>query len=311
MILKLGIGIATYNRREMALAAARRVIAHTQHPFALVLADDGSSDATAAIAREQRISVVGGRNMGTAWNKNRALFYLGEVLQCDIVILLEDDTFPVRDGWERAWMIGAGRYGAVQLTPKDEETSGESEADGPVSVSAIRSQCAAFAREALLFGGYMDSRMQGCGWENIEHAQRLHRAGYGVGARRGAGGGATYLALPPDGLRIRTPASHVTEDAVRRNRELAAEAMKRPVRLALPWHDEGAMRQFRAEMGESAPRIARQFSEEQLVEESSEQDARRPPALEIVASAHRDEPADVPTDEPERPQRRARRRANG
>ncbi|HKM64751.1 MAG TPA: glycosyltransferase family A protein [Acidisphaera sp.] len=296
MILKLGVGIVTYNRRDLVVSAVQQVIAHTQHPFALVVADDGSTDATAATLRDQRVTVVGGPNMGTAWNKNRALFFLAEVLQCDFVILLEDDTSPMRDGWERAWMIGAGLHGMVHLLPDDLVSDDRVAAAGPIAAAAIRSHCAAYSREALLFGGYMDSRMAGCGWETVEHAQHLRRAGYGGGvpADRAA---TTFLALRPDGLRIRAPASHVAEADISRNRALAADPAAVAARATLPWHDDATMRQFRAEMAANAPRIAMQT--EQPPEER--QPARR---LEVIAS-------DVASGVPSSASRRRKVRAGG
>ena len=58
--------------------------------------------------------VVTGRNMGIAWNKNRALFLLGAIAQCDVVILLEDDSFPTSDGWDRGLGVGNAAMGARQ-----------------------------------------------------------------------------------------------------------------------------------------------------------------------------------------------------
>ena len=256
MILKLGVGIVTYNRRDLALAAVRQVIELTEHPFALVVADDGSTDATVQALHDQRITVVGGPNMGTAWNKNRALFFLAEILQCDIVILLEDDTAPMLHGWERAWMIGAGRHGMVHLVPEDPSAGGRDWTAGLTAATSIRSHCAAYTREALLFAGYMDSRMRGCGWENVEHAQQLRRAGYGGGALPDSTAALAYLALPADGLRIRTCSSYVTDAEFRRNRALATDPAARAVRQTLPWHDEASMRQFRDEMAANAARLA-------------------------------------------------------
>jgi hypothetical protein len=119
--------------------------------------------------------------------------------------------------------------------------------------------------------------MTGCGWETVEHAQHLRRGGYGGGSPHGEAGRTNFLALRPDGLRIRTPASHVIEGDARRNRALAADPAAAAVRATLPWHDAASMRQFRAEMAANAPRIAVQA--EQPVDER--QSARR---LEVAAS---------------------------
>ena len=93
MTASLGIGIVTFNRSDVLLETLNRVRAHTSTPCIVVVADDGSDDGTADALRAQQITVATGPNMGIAWNKNRALFQLGAVMQCDAVILLEDD-FP-------------------------------------------------------------------------------------------------------------------------------------------------------------------------------------------------------------------------
>ena len=90
MSLRLGIGIVTYNRRALVAETVTRVLAHTIHPFALVVADDGSEDGTAEAERARGVTVASGRNMGIAWNKNRALFYLIALARCDVAILLEE-----------------------------------------------------------------------------------------------------------------------------------------------------------------------------------------------------------------------------
>ena len=114
MAIRVGIGIITCNRKDVLAETLARVRAHTTSPYALAVADDGSTDGTADMVRSQNITLVTGRNMGIAWNKNRALFLLSAVVQCDAVILLEDDSFPTSDGWEQEWIAGGPALGACQ-----------------------------------------------------------------------------------------------------------------------------------------------------------------------------------------------------
>src|ERR1700677_5047299 len=116
MPFTVGIGIITYNRKEILNDTIDRVRACTRHPgAALVVADDGSSDGTTAMLREKQVPMIAGVNMGIAWNKNRALFLLSQMLGCDTVILLEDDTQPNRAGWEADWMWASRRWGHINL----------------------------------------------------------------------------------------------------------------------------------------------------------------------------------------------------
>jgi glycosyltransferase involved in cell wall biosynthesis len=70
MPVKLGIGITTFNRCRKLEACISRLQKLTVQPFRLVVADDGSTDATAAICAQRELISVAGVNMGIAWNKN-------------------------------------------------------------------------------------------------------------------------------------------------------------------------------------------------------------------------------------------------
>ena len=115
MAPRLGIGVITFNRREIVDETIERVLARTRQPFCLVVADDGSEDGTADRLRGRGITIASGRNRGIAWNKNRALFYLLAIQLCDVAILLEDDTHPAASGWEGDWCEAAQRWGHVNI----------------------------------------------------------------------------------------------------------------------------------------------------------------------------------------------------
>ena len=115
MPFSVGIGIITFNRRDLVDSTIAQVRALTKEPdAALVIADDGSSDGTLEMLRDKQVPMITGTNMGIAWNKNRALFLLSHLLGCSTVILLEDDTSqPVRVG--SPVDAGGAALGAYQL----------------------------------------------------------------------------------------------------------------------------------------------------------------------------------------------------
>src|SRR5262249_4809182 len=146
------------------------------------VADDGSTDGTQDAVREQKITLVTGQNMGIAWNKNRALFLLSSVVQCDVVLLLEDDSFPTKDGWEQEGFLVTPRWGHVKLAGEGfRETflGGTGTLDDPIVSKNVTAQCSGYSRGALQYGGYFDSRFRGYGFEHIEHSRRMVRVGFG------------------------------------------------------------------------------------------------------------------------------------
>lgn len=260
MPLRLGVGIVTYNRRELLARTLDRVVRHTQYPFTTVaVADDGSTDGTPDMLRAHAITVVTGRTMGVAWNKNRALFALSELLGCDIVILLEDASSPVQDAWELAWMNAALRWGhanaATDWMGGEGVVSGSGTVDDPVHSTAVSARCSVYSREALLFGGYFDPRFRGCLYEHVEHAYRLARVGYGgVEVRTPDGGRQMAFKLLRGGLQF-AAARSAYDPAQADGDQALCRALFSDIRYRSPWLDEDEMRQFRDELRAVTPRL--------------------------------------------------------
>jgi hypothetical protein len=250
-LCRLGIGVVTYNRRDMLRDTIQAVREHTQREAVdLLVADDGSTDGTADMLRDLDVPMVTGPNRGVAWNKNRALFLLAQVQCCDVVILLEDDTLPNRPGWEEAWIEAARRWGHVNfagawLAPHF--VSGQGTPDDPFLSKIVTAQCAAYARTALAWGGYFDPRFRGFGHEHVEHSVRLIRAGYGGTNLPVDGRRQVLFALIRGDVTPRAAASHENPEGMARNLAVAPEAMADRSYRA-PWRDEQARDPFRAEI---------------------------------------------------------------
>ena len=249
--LRLGIGVITCNRRDTLAATLARVRAHTAHPGAtLLVADDGSTDGTVAMLQAEGTPVVTGRTTGVAWNKNRALFTLTAVLACDVVILLEDDVFPLHDGWEQGWLQAVQRHGHVNIAGdwfRGAFLSGAGTPDDPIVSKSVSAQCSAFTREALLFGGYMDSRFRGYGFEHVEHTRRLIRLGYGGAQRVLNGESRPVFTLISGGVGFAPSESFRTEAQVTRNERLCQVLVNQRGYRA-PWRTVAELAQFREEI---------------------------------------------------------------
>lgn len=188
-MVRLGLGITTYNRAESLGRVLDGVARYTSAPHCLVVAVDGSTDGTLDLLRRRRVPHVVGTNQGIAWNKNRALFYLHEAAGCDVVILLEDDTAPTCMGWEQPWIEAAERWGHANLAGwwfSERFLSGAGTPTDPILCAEISGQCVSFSRRALRTVGYMDTRFTRYGFEHRDHSDRLRRAGFGGDAGRGA-----------------------------------------------------------------------------------------------------------------------------
>jgi hypothetical protein len=248
--LRVGVGVVTFNRVETLLRTLDRIGEHTGRDCELIVADDGSGDGTAARLRERRTPFVSGRNMGVAWNKNRALFHLAIVRACDVVILLEDDTSPSERDWQERWVEGALRWGHVNIAGEWFRSSfagGAGTPENPILSEDVSAQCSAYTREALTYGGFMDPRFRGYGFEHVEHSWRLARHGFGGRLERSGEHSTPEFKLISGGLHIEHGASTGSAEQVDRNRDLCHRIMWED-HFRAPWTDEAEMSQFRAEL---------------------------------------------------------------
>jgi len=216
----------------------------------LAVADDGSVDGTADLVRSGGVTLVTGPNMGIAWNKNRALFLLAAIRHCDAVILLEDDSSPTVDGWEQEWLRAIQLWGHANLAGdwfRDSFIGGTGTADDPILSTNVSAQCSGFSRNALLYGGYFDSRFRGYGHEHVEHTRRLMRVGYGGTYEEMDGAVRPIYKLLQSRINVTNPTSFSNQPDRDRNwlicRELLFDEAYR-----MPWRDDAELLQFRAEI---------------------------------------------------------------
>lgn len=248
---RIGIGIVTYNRRDVLAATIEKLRRFTRHRDTdLVVADDGSTDGTLAWLRENNVPVVTGVNMGIAWNKNRALYLLSALLRCEAVILLEDDTQPAKPGWEAEWIAASTLWGHANFAApwmRDHFISGQGTAQDPILCGEVTAQCAVFSRQSLLYGGFYDSRFKGYGHEHVEHTRRLVRVGFGGTDRFVDGKEQMRYKLIRGDLRVVEVPSFLDRAEVERNLAVAGPLMVDQTYRA-PWRDDSELKQFRAEM---------------------------------------------------------------
>jgi glycosyltransferase involved in cell wall biosynthesis len=251
MPFNIGIGIITYNRKDLVLGTIAQVRALTSEPdTALVVADDGSCDGTLEMLREQQVPVVTGVNMGIAWNKNRALFLLSHLLHCEAVILLEDDTSPANIGWENEWVLAARRWGHVNYAGdwmREYFVAGSGTPDDPFESTMVTAQCAAYSRTALTYAGFLDPRFKGYGHEHVEHSRRLIRVGFGGSDGQHNGRERVLFKMIGSGVKVVPAKSYYEPETNERNLTLARRIIGQQD-YRMPWGNDGELSQFRSEM---------------------------------------------------------------
>lgn len=255
---KLGIGITTYNRCESLRQCLTHVQRYTRQPFHLIVADDGSNDETANFLRQENLALVTGSNRGVIWNKNRALFILHHIVNCDVIILLEDDCYPTEENWQAAWVNAARGWGHANLAGRwfrQEFLGGSGTVEDPIISQSTSGQCAAFSREALLFCGFMDTRFKGYGFGHIEHSQRMVRSGYGGLMRLDA----AWKMRPHDyllaaNLKMLRVGSFRSGNSIQRNAQVFKELRCEPL-FRNAWSSDAEREQFRCEIRSACPEL--------------------------------------------------------
>lgn len=255
----LGIGIVTFNRMSRLKSTVEAVARHTVTPYHGMVADDGSSDLTKDWLLGAGIPFVTGSNRGIAWNKNCALFYLGVVLACEWIILLEDDCSPIVDGWELPIIAATARYGHIGCI--DRETDMRDLRHVPVATpshpyvcSEMSAQCNGYGREALNVVGFMDSRFGRYGHEHVEHTGRLIRAGYGGEINQH---GLQWYVIDA-GIRMHPEPSWGSSEAIAENAKVIGRVSADPIHR-WPWADDEGMRAFRREQRSARSRSESRF----------------------------------------------------
>lgn len=273
--LRVGIGVVTYNRRELLKYTLDELLRYTGRSCCWVVADDGSTDGTADMVRSRfpGMAIVEGANRGVTWNQNRALWWLHIVQRCDVSILIEDDTSPMQAGWEDDWIAAAQLHGHVNLAGEwfsGGFVRGSGTAADPIVSMGVSGQLSAFSRDAIDHVGFYDGRYRGYGMGHVEHSCRMIRAGYGGEVVRGAAGefdewqlrkpGAALPSRPPEALfyLLRSPIEVIDAGSCRlvdpgaedRNIVNFAQTVHDQVHRT-PWSSDGQMLEFRAEIAAS------------------------------------------------------------
>lgn len=242
--LKVGIGVINYNRSELLNSLLKDLLSTTDENCRIVVADDGSQDNSVDICEKHSIPYVTGKNKGIAWNKNRALYYLMNHTNSDIIILIENDCKILTPEWIKIWKNAVDKHGHINcLHPStlekindgiipEEIVGGSGSIDDPYICGKISGICIGSTRKLINQVGYLDTRFEGYGHEHSEWTLRFRRTDHGFLSVNGT----KYNLMISGGITAHNVPSSSNKEKIEENRKIMDEC-KRDSLYRYPWRN--------------------------------------------------------------------------
>jgi GT2 family glycosyltransferase len=173
----VGIGITTYNR-PFVVDTVAKIKQFT--PYAKIVVVD---DCSHVINRPSGVTYIRlGENVGVAKAKNKCLEMLED---CDYIFLFDDDTYPITEGWDQAYIKASqdSRQGHLCFTfPKlyNGISNGNDYAGIYRGLSVYKKGCGCMimvTKEALQRVGGMSAKYKRYGCEHLGWSYRMANAG--------------------------------------------------------------------------------------------------------------------------------------
>lgn len=178
-MVKIGVGITTHNRRQVAYHAVHRCKAITKQAKIVVVDDASNPPFPHSTFRFEQ-------NVGIPKAKNKCIELLDE---CDYVFLLDDDCFPIATDWcdkyiEASIKTGNQHFSFTYDHNKNGKFSGNAKVRSYMKNGILLHQYANpngcmlfFTKECISKAGGMDIEFNRYGFEHMEHSRRIHNMG--------------------------------------------------------------------------------------------------------------------------------------
>lgn len=178
--MKIGIGIATFNRIDNLQNLISDLKKYTLNSYDLFVADDNSRDGTQNWLSSNNIPFQSGPGYGISFNKNKIFQYFQNH---DIIFILEDDVRIVKSGWDQlfidaltktkenhvSWFVKDPAYTVVKVF-----TFNGIQLEELKDTSA---QIQVFTGKCLKNVGGFDTRFIGFGHEHTQLTERIFDSG--------------------------------------------------------------------------------------------------------------------------------------
>jgi len=258
-----GLAIITYKRPDYLERCLSSIGSLTPGPRELiVMCDDDDDPGSKAVCTSLGVDAIFAANRGVVWNKNRGLFHFMTRTDCDPIILIEDDVYPVETGWLDQWVEAAALWDHVNFSYSKLFANGQLARSGdgtpgrPHIHKFVSGQCTAVSRHAMHTGGYLDTRFKGYGHGHVEWTRRHAKLLY-EGKVDGFvdNSNTTFLSIE-GGVSADDAPSFRNEDQVVRNHELLTRTMRRTPDYLEPWQSDSERDVLQAEIGTPGTTVA-------------------------------------------------------
>ena len=180
-MIKLGIGIRTFNRKQNLIDLIQSIENNTSMPYTQFFALDGGTDDTDDMLKTYNQEYTYGPNVGPEQNKNRIF---RRFTQYDYIIMIDDDMVITNSKWLDTLLLAhtLTKYEFIGFTPSADEkyTALDDEAFGNITVSFINRympKVCLYTRKVIEKVGGIDERISGYLPFVSEHYIRMSHIG--------------------------------------------------------------------------------------------------------------------------------------
>ena len=174
-MIRIGLGISTYNRKESLENLIESIRKYTTIPYTLFCAVDGSNDGTVEMLINQGIEFTYGQTIGLHINKNRIFRRFS---QFNFIFILEDNVTIKKEGWIEEFISASSLFNLPHIIcdPRFYKTIYKTESMGNYVIDWVgvyNPIITFYTRRVVEKIGGIDDRLKGLSPGLLEHYSRI------------------------------------------------------------------------------------------------------------------------------------------